>query len=126
MPHTVLVVDDEPNVVKMLKNNLEAEGYTVLCGYDGQMAIHLARTQRPNLIILDVNMPVTNGLKALQSIRTLVETKYIPVIILTGELSQTVYPVLEKTTRIAHIKKPIDLEHLNSMVRQFLQQYPTP
>jgi DNA-binding response OmpR family regulator len=52
MPLTILVIDDDPSIVHLLKEDLELEGYTVLEGYDGQMALQLARSSRPNLIIL--------------------------------------------------------------------------
>ena len=97
----------------------------VLSGYDGQMAIHLAKTQHPNLIIMDVNMPMTNGLVAMENIRHNELTKNIPIILLTGETSDIVFPKVKDTDRVAHIKKPIDLQDLNYMVKQFIQKYPT-
>jgi len=124
MSHTILVIDDDPAIVHLLKENLEIEGYNVLEGFDGQMALHLARERRPNLIIMDVNMPVTNGLKALEFLRGAQETSAIPILFLSGESSANVFPALENAPRVAHLKKPIDLEHLNSMVRDFLQKYP--
>jgi CheY-like chemotaxis protein len=121
---SILVVDDDPAIVHLLKDYLSSEGYEVVCGYDGQMAIQLARQRRPNLIIMDVNMPMTNGLKAFEYIRQSPATAAIPVIFVSGELSKDVYPVIASFSRVAHLKKPMDLENLNSMVRQFLQLYP--
>jgi CheY-like chemotaxis protein len=121
---TILVVDDDPSIVNLLRENLVQEGYQVACGYDGQAAIHMARQARPSLIILDVNMPMTNGLKAFEYLRRNEETKRIPVIFVSGELSKDVFPLIQSAPRVAHLKKPMDLEHLNSMVRQFLSQYP--
>lgn len=122
---TILVIDDDLALIQMLKAGLEGEGYTVITGYDGQMALTLAKTRKPELIILDVNMPMTNGLKALDSLRKLPETVKIPVIILSGEKSGSVYPILETTQRVAFIKKPLDMEHLFSLMKQFLAQYPS-
>lgn len=121
---TILVVDDDTSVVNLLREDLQMEGHDVLTGYDGQMAIQLAKTRKPHLIIMDVNMPLTSGLKALQSLRQLPETKLIPILLLTGEPSAKVYPTLESQPRMAFLKKPVDLDHLNSMVKQFIQQYP--
>jgi twitching motility two-component system response regulator PilH len=120
----ILVVDDDPSIVALLKEDLQQEGYDVSCGYDGQAAIQMARKTRPSLIILDVNMPMTNGLKAFEFLRKNEETSRIPVIFVSGELSKDVFPMIEAAPRVAHLKKPMDLEHLNSMVRQFLHQYP--
>ncbi len=121
---TVLVVDDDTSIVNLLRESLTLEGYNVTCGFDGQMAVQLARKQIPDLIILDVSMPMTNGLKAFEYLRAAEETRMIPVIFLSGELSKNVFPTVEGGARVAHLKKPMDLDHLNSLVRQFIQQYP--
>ena len=120
MRQTVLVVDDDIGLVRLLKECLEAQGYEVLTGFDGQMAIQTARSKKPDLIVMDVNMPLTNGLKALKYLRGMSETQGIPVIILSGAPSNTVYPTLESSSRVCFLKKPVDLEHLESMVRQLL------
>ena|SRR5436190_13018794 len=121
---SILVVDDDPSIVNLLREDLTEEGYNVLCGYDGQMAIQMARRQRPDLIIMDVAMPMTNGLKAFEYLRTCDDTRQIPVIFVSGEMSKDIFPIIQTAPRVAHLKKPMDLEHLNSMVRQFLKQYP--
>jgi two-component system alkaline phosphatase synthesis response regulator PhoP len=124
MSAKILVVDDDPSLVHLMTANLEDVGYTVISGYDGQMAINLARTQKPDLIILDVNMPMTNGLKAMESIRQLPETKAIPIILLSGETSDKIILKAETANRVLHIKKPGDLEEMNSLITQVLQKYP--
>ena len=121
---TILVVDDDPSIVHLLKEDLEAEGYRVLEGYDGQMALQTARMTPPDLIVMDVNMPMLSGLKALEYLRASEETKRIPVLFLTGEASSRVAPQLSNEPRLAHVKKPIDLDDLNSLVRQILEKYP--
>jgi two-component system response regulator VicR len=121
---TILVVDDDQPLVILLKENLELEGYRVIMGFDGGMAINLAMSQQPDLIVLDINMPTTNGFDALTYLRKTPETKSIPVIFMTGIESKTLYPIIDRHQRVAYVKKPLDLEHLNSLIRQFLEQYP--
>ncbi len=116
----ILIVDDDLDVTRVLKESLEVEGYSVLVGYDGQMAVNLARKQTPDLIILDVTMPMTNGFKALEFLRKIPETQGIPVIFLTGVPSQEVYPHLAKHTRVAHLKKPLDIADLHSVLHELL------
>ena len=123
MPSTILIIDDDHEIVRLLKTNMEAEGYATVVGYDGQMALNLARTRRPNLIIMDVQMPMTSGLKAMEFLRKVPETKNIPIIFLTGAPSDTVYPTVAAASRVSFVKKPVDLEHINSLVRQLLQKY---
>jgi len=120
----ILVVDDDLALVHLLRESLLSSGYTVSTGYDGQMALQLARKEKPALIVLDVAMPMLNGLKAFQYLREAPETRMIPVIFLSGELTKDVYPVIESAGRVAHVKKPMDLEQLHSLIKQFLQQYP--
>ena len=124
MSKTILVIDDDASIVHLLKEDLEIEGYRVVEGYDGQMALQLARSAKPNLILLDVNMPMINGLKALEHLRSMPETQNIPILFLTGEASSNVEPALAAAPRVAHVKKPIDLEDLNSLVKQLLEKYP--
>ncbi len=124
-PHQLLVADDDPMIVGLLKENLEIEGYKVSCAYDGAMALRMALAYPFDLIILDVNMPMTHGLKVFEYLRKTEETAKIPIIFLSGELSKDVYPVVASAQRVAHVKKPLDLESFNSLVRHFLEQYPT-
>jgi len=124
MPQTVLVVDDDSSIVHLLKEDLEMEGYSVLEAYDGQVALQLAKKHKPNLIVMDVNMPLINGLKALENLRSSPDTMRIPVLFLTGEATANVAPSLSTSPRVAHVKKPIDLDDLNSLVRQMIEKYP--
>jgi two-component system alkaline phosphatase synthesis response regulator PhoP len=66
---TILLVDDEPDILEFLGYNLEREGYRVLTAKNGQKAVKIAREQKPHLIILDVMMPVMDGMEACTEIR---------------------------------------------------------
>jgi two-component system alkaline phosphatase synthesis response regulator PhoP len=123
MHERILVVDDDPSIVGLLTANLEGEGYGVIKGYDGQAAIHLAKVHRPQLIILDLNMPMTNGLKAVEGLRAQEASREVPIILLTGEASEKVYSTLQAVGRLMHIKKPVDLEELNTLIRQLLARH---
>jgi DNA-binding response OmpR family regulator len=123
MNATVLVIDDEPEIVRLLQECLMMDGHTVITGSDGQMALHLAISRHPDLIVLDVLMPMTNGLKALEFLRKTPETKDIPVIVLSGARSERIYPAIAQMPRVVFLKKPIDVEEMSSQVRQLLQQY---
>jgi CheY-like chemotaxis protein len=123
--YQILVADDDPAMVRLLQENLAEFGYTVRTAYDGQAVIRSALQYRPDLIIMDVNMPMTSGLKALEYLRARPDTSRIPVIFITGELSKDIYPVIAATSRVAHMKKPLDLENLNSLIHLFLERYTT-
>src|SRR2546423_13104362 len=76
----ILVVDDEPDLRDAVRVYLEMHGYVVLQAADGEEAMHKVRTALPDLVVLDVMMPVMDGIAALQRIRTL---SAVPVIMLT-------------------------------------------
>ena len=82
----ILVVDDEPVLVKGIKFNLENEGYQVQTGSDGEEAVELARSGSFDLIILDLMMPRIDGLQACMRIR---EFSNVPVIMLTARSEDT-------------------------------------
>jgi len=121
--YRILVADDDVSVVRLFCENLQEMGYAVDTAYDGQMALQQAKLQRPDLIILDVNMPMTSGLKVFEYLRASPETAATPIIFVTGDASSAVYPAIADAPRVAHLKKPVDLEGLNSLVRLFLQRY---
>ena len=81
MPNTILVVDDEKNIVQLARLYLGNEGFKVEEAYDGKQALEKARTVNPDLVVLDVMMPEMDGLSVCKEIR---KTSSVPVIILTA------------------------------------------
>ncbi len=77
----ILVVDDDKDIVQTLKGNLELDGYTVLTALDGRSGLEIAKTHRPDLIILDLNLPDIDGIKTCQIIRREFD---FPIIMLTA------------------------------------------
>jgi CheY-like chemotaxis protein len=120
---SVLIIDDDRQFVKLVRDNLMKEGYTVHCGYDGHMAVTLAEAHRPDLILMDVNMPYMNGFKTFERLRAQEKTARIPVIFISEMVSQTVAPIVDASPRAAYLKKPVDLVDLSSLMRQFLVRY---
>lgn len=80
----VLVADDNPDILKLIDLNLKYEGYKTITAEDGEKAFNLARKHKPDLIILDVLMPVMDGWQVLANLKNSEETENIPVIMLTG------------------------------------------
>jgi two-component system alkaline phosphatase synthesis response regulator PhoP/OmpR family response regulator RpaB len=78
---SILVVDDDKDIVQTLKGNLELDGYEVLTALDGRTGLHIARTIRPDLIILDLTLPDIDGIKTCQIIRREFD---FPIIMLTA------------------------------------------
>ncbi|MGA9659663.1 MAG: PleD family two-component system response regulator [Asticcacaulis sp.] len=84
MPARVLIVDDTPANVRLLQAKLEADYYEVLTSDDGEAAIGMAITQQPDIILLDVMMPDINGYEVCRQLKDHVETRHIPIILLTA------------------------------------------
>jgi CheY-like chemotaxis protein len=119
----ILMADDDNNLLKLIGEALTEDGHRLTQTKDGQTAIQLAVSSRPDLIILDVSMPIHSGLSVLEILRTREETQQIPIILLTSMASGHVYPTIERHPRVAHLKKPVDIEDLRSVIREFLQKY---
>jgi two-component system alkaline phosphatase synthesis response regulator PhoP/OmpR family response regulator RpaB len=79
--NTILVVDDDQDIVQTIKGNLELDGYAVLTAFDGRTGLDIARKSRPDLMILDLNLPDIDGIKACQIIRREFD---FPIIMLTA------------------------------------------
>src|SRR6266700_5322150 len=118
----VLVIDDDRQLVQGIQDYLRSQGYVVFTGSDGAQAYPLASARKPALIILDVDMPITNGFKALERLRAEPETKNIPVILMTGVASSEVIPATQKMLLLSHVKKPIAPEDLLSLVRHYIPE----
>ncbi len=84
MSTTILVVDDEDDILKLLRKILEAEGFKVVEARDGEEALTRVRETRPNLVVLDLNLPKVDGFEVCDTIKKDAELKAIPVIMLTA------------------------------------------
>jgi len=82
---TVLVVDDDPVILRLLEVNFEMEGFAVLTAGDGQEGVDAAREHRPDLVVSDVMMPRVSGLQLVQQLKADPDTKDIPVILLSAK-----------------------------------------
>ncbi len=121
---TILIVDDEPDVVAYLTTLLEDNGYQTLAAKDGKEAVELARTQKPALISLDISMPEESGVKAYRELQDGADTKDIPVIIVTG-ISADFERFIRSRKQVdppdAYFEKPIDPEKFLEKVAELVK-----
>ncbi len=82
---TILVVDDEEDVVEIVGHFLQNEGYRVLAAYDGEEALEKAQHEKPDLILLDIMLPRMDGFEVCRRLRSRVETEKIPIIFMTAK-----------------------------------------
>jgi DNA-binding response OmpR family regulator len=117
----VLVVEDDPDLSTILRICFTSMGYEVLIAMRGQEAIHLARQQLPNLIMLDIMLPDMTGYDVCVDLRTNVRTSHIPIIFLTQKDERS-----DKITSLElgaddYITKPFDIEELRLRVRNTIE-----
>jgi two-component system alkaline phosphatase synthesis response regulator PhoP/two-component system response regulator VicR len=84
-PLKILVCDDERHIVRLIQVNLERKGYQVITAYDGKEGLEKVRSEKPDLLVLDVMMPYMDGFEVLKSLRREPETESLPVIMLTAK-----------------------------------------
>lgn len=83
---TIMIVDDNLDIVTIVKTILEGKGYNVLCAYSGPELFTRLEAQKPDLIILDIMMPQMDGLEVLTRLKETPDTSTIPVILLTAKV----------------------------------------
>ena len=116
---TILVVDDEALLVKGIRFNLKSDGYDVITGSNGQEAVEMAQKEQPDLIVLDVMMPVMDGLTACSKIR---EFSDVPIILLTAKVED-----MDKLIGFDHgaddyLTKPFNILELKARIRALLRR----
>ncbi|MBN2706517.1 MAG: response regulator [Deltaproteobacteria bacterium] len=121
MNGTILIVDDNLDNVNLLKKVLDKAGYHTICGYNGEEAVRLARENFPDLILLDIMMPVMDGFEACAIIRSDEITRDIPILMLTAkqEISDKVRGL--EIGADDYITKPFHLQELLARIRSRLK-----
>ena len=107
----VLIVDDEPDVVTYLSTFVGDHGFAVISALDGHEGFKLALSEQPDLISLDITMPLESGVKMYQNLQENPRTKHIPVIIITGtpgEFDQLFAPAEQLDPPAGYFEKPVD------------------
>lgn len=111
MPQKVLIVDDEPHMLRVTELSLRKGGYQLILGRNGREAIELARREQPALIVMDVLMPELDGLSALRQLRQIPETANIPVIMLTARGHVMTRQEAEESGATLFLTKPFSPTH---------------
>ena len=118
--HSILVCDDERDIVAALKIYLEAEGYGVVCAYNGAQALELMDREDVSLVLLDVMMPVMDGITAMIKLR---EKSNVPVIMLTAKSEDTDKILGLNIGADDYVTKPFNPVEVIARVRSQLRRY---
>ena len=117
----ILVVDDEPHILKLVVFSLEKAGHEVLSAPDGLTAISAARENQPELILMDVMMPLMTGYEAVEHLKAESDTADIPVIMLSAKSQQYEQEKGIECGAARYICKPFTPKELVEQVTEFLE-----
>ncbi|MBI5145225.1 MAG: response regulator [Candidatus Omnitrophica bacterium] len=118
----ILVVDDEKELVEMIKMRLEANDYEVISAFDGQEALEKAKKEKPDLIILDLMLPKMDGYKVCGLLKA--DTRYnkIPIIMFTARVQESDIKLGQEVGADAYITKPFEPETLLGKIKELLKE----
>ncbi|HEY88689.1 MAG TPA: response regulator transcription factor [Thermoflexia bacterium] len=119
MPQTILVVDDEPQIVRLLRSYLEKSGYRVVIASNGQEALYVTRHEKPDLVVLDILMPQMDGLEFTRRVR---QERDVPIIMLTARVEELDRIVGLEMGADDYITKPFSPREVVARVRAVLRR----
>lgn len=122
MPESILVVDDEKDLVDLISYNLEKDGFTVLKAYDGEEALRLVRTRQPHLMILDLMLPGIQGMEVCKLIRNDPEHTALPIIMLTAKGEEIDKILGLEVGADDYVTKPFSVRELLARVHTVLRR----
>lgn len=120
MPETILVVDDQASIRQLLKDYLTEQGYRVLTAEDGLSALTTARRDQPDLILLDVRMPVMDGYQFLREYRR--QERHIPVIMLSAHEEEADMILGLTLGADDYLTKPFRMRELLARIRALIRR----
>lgn len=121
----ILVVDDDPDEIELVKLALEGEGYEILVAYNGKEGVERARKDNPDAIILDIMMPVEDGFTACKELKDDAKLRKIPILVLTAvgsKITQSQYALSQglELESDDYIAKPVNPEVLRTRLKELL------
>lgn len=115
----VLLVDDEPDILRTVVFRLKKAGYQIITAENGKTGLELARKERPDLILLDLRVPVMDGCEVCQRLKSDDNFKEIPVIFLTASMVDKITDKIKEFGAEDYIIKPFESEELLNKVKKY-------
>ncbi len=122
MKKRILLIDDQPDFVELIKLRLEANQYEVLTAWDGQEGFKKALSEQPDLIFLDVMLPQKDGFEVLLELQHHEQTRRIPVIMLTAKAKSRAIAHSQKLGATGYLIKPVDSQELLAVIQCYVSQ----
>ena len=118
---TVLIVEDNDKNMKLARDVLQAKGYRTLEATSGEEGVRLAKESKPDLVLMDIQLPGINGIDAFRQIRADAATARIPVVALTASVTPTDRSAINAAGFDAFVSKPISLKEFLDTVKRLLE-----
>lgn len=118
----VLVVDDDPQVLKLLRVNFELEGFEVMSATNGEEALELVRGDTPDVVVCDVMMPGIDGLEVVRRLRAHPDTVSLPLVVVSAKAQQADVRAGLKLGADEYVTKPFDPAELIEIVQRLLDE----
>ncbi|MBF0248617.1 MAG: response regulator [Alphaproteobacteria bacterium] len=115
----ILTVDDDAQVRKLIERFLVAKGHEVVTAENGEQGVAVAKGERPDLIIMDLNMPVMDGFGATRALKADPDTKHIPILVLTAEDAMSSYDAIYDAGADGYLAKPIKFPALLARIAEY-------
>ena len=116
----ILIVDDEPDILKAVTFRVKKMEYEVVTATNGQEALDLIQKEEPDLILLDIELPVMNGYEVCQRVKTNEKLKHIPIIFLTASSASKIAEKVKEFNADDYLIKPFDSEELLKKIKNFI------
>lgn len=116
----VLIVDDEIDIVEILKSKLQEQGYDAICAFDGEEALEKVRQEKPDLVILDVMLPKMDGYQVCSIMQSEAGMKDIPVVMLTACSRMENIKMGMELGAVSYVAKPMKLDVLLGIIKAIL------
>jgi len=117
----VLIIEDNEKNMKLARDILQAKGYQTVEAETGEEGVKLAKERKPDLVLMDIQLPGINGIEAFKQIRADTKTKSIPVIALTASVTPTDRSQITAAGFDAFISKPISLKEFVETVKRLIE-----
>jgi DNA-binding response OmpR family regulator len=118
--YKILIVDDEPDVVTLMERALQTEQFEVICAYDGISALDIAESEMPDLVLLDIMMPMMSGYEVCQQLKANPQTQHIPVLCVSSAHTADAHTRSRAVGAATLLLKPFTTAELVAQIRRHL------
>lgn len=120
MGQVILIVEDEPRNLKLIRDLLEVSGYIILEAIDGKQGVEIAKAKEPDLILMDIQMPVMEGFEATRILKADERTRDIPIMALTAHAMEGDEEKVKAAGCDGYVSKPIDTRGFLNKITEYL------